>query len=299
MGYTKPIETEHAIYVVSFEMHIAPDYSWIDHQACDAVVAEGKMSELYTSGLKAFLKKVKKPVILLDPYPTKDELKSFDYRGYLRNGGWSVLTALGVVGITAGFLERKKNPKRVTRRLLLGGGAALAASQLLTPTFLTIPVYFPGRLGLRNLLLGPLGKIMDFNEPIIGASRNAIIAEKLESTMAPMLMKELGRKPKILIQIGAAHASLVDYLRNPKRRAATIEKFRVRIEKGLTKDHLNKAYRVRWDAETQTMKVENFEAPIRSSPVRTLKVGEVDQQKQGPKFSRRALFSRVLSRRRS
>ena len=133
------------------------------------------------------------------------------------------------------------------------------------------------------------GKVNAWLDPEVVDSRNAIIAAKLENYIAPLLQKELGRKPRIIIQIGVGHADLVNYLKNPRERARALVRLRRKIESGLVKEHLDRSYRVRWDKEGGEMKIEEISTPI-TPLMREKRSGKVEPRR----MNRRELFGRVF-----
>lgn len=312
MGYTKPIETANAIYVLSLENHKFPDYSYRDKHRPDVIVTEGpgfSSDELAT--LEKILRAVPDfellykrdpsiramlttPSVALDPFLTNDEVASVR----LRMISGAILSAIGFVQLGSGVARRIK--KKPSRRQFLIGGSALAIGNTLEPLFDLLNI-FPGEINARAVGSRISEPIRQWTASLSVASRNAIIAEKLEETIAPYFRKKLGKKPLIVIQIGAAHSGIAADLRSRERRLKTIRENASKINTGVLKEWLNRSEIYEWNSSSKKFRTESFSTPVReivSESLRTSRVNTTNRRvavfhsnkEKVPLLSRRALL---------
>lgn len=312
MGYTKPIETANAIYVLSLENHHFPDYSYRDKHRPDVVVHEGpgfssgelaKLEEILRAApdlellykrIPSLRERLATPSVALDPFLTNNEIESV----YSKMVGGSLLNAAGLVLLAKGVARRIK--KKPSRRQLLIGGSALAAGNTLEPLFDLLNI-FPGEINARAVGSRISESIRQRTSPLAIASRNAIIAEKLEETIAPYFRKKLGKKPLIVIQIGGSHSGIEADLRSREHRLKTIRKNASKINAGMLKEWLDRSDIYEWNFSTKKFHTESFSTPVREIVSKSLRTSRMNttirqvaavysKRKKEPLLSRRALL---------
>lgn len=240
MGYTKPIETENAIYVLSLEDHFDPDYSLFFRMKGygDAVVLEHQLKDNPAEINFGDFKRPHVPVFFIDP-----EFTSSYKKKYIAMTSAEAGLKLGAIG------------------LLIAGKPAIAGtlfglSQLVAPSLhkLLSPnrtreyaVINPNAINVRAF--AALERM--FN-PLIVNARDAIFAEKVEESIAPALNAELGRKPVIVLRFGGGHVGVVRYLKNQILRRKVLFRLKKRINQGLKKEHLDKIVRMDWNSSQGT-----------------------------------------------
>ena len=245
MGYTKPIETENAIYVLSLEQHGFPEFSALQKYRPDLLaiegvpenykstlelLAEGKIGPRSTHWTEMLSKSiVERPLILVDPFVT-DKLVSQNSKKRLAT---AALVAFSLYSLASAYFRKNKAAPGVTRRRVLLGIAAFLAGEAITPSLLSVPTYFSGELGpIREQMARWNDWLGKLRSPVVEDARNAIIAEKLEQ-QAPTLRKRLGRKPVIMIHIGAGHHGISSYLRDSTARRNAIRVLSPKIKEGI------------------------------------------------------------------
>ncbi len=114
--------------------------------------------------------------------------------------------------------------------------------------------------------------------------RNAIVAEKTESFLAPKLHEELGRKPVIAMCWGGAHYGILGFLQNPQKRKDILAKHKLG---DFVKESYPISYKIHFNEKGQVKEVEEFH--------NTLKVGE--KPKPQAMLKRRELLRRAFGRR--
>ncbi|GEM_PF-6814071 len=213
MGWTT-VETENAKYVVIFGSHFSATKI---PAALDSVIIEAtdnyqKLQSVVNKGLYDFEKNVQYGKLLAD------------------NRGKPFF--VGDIPITK---------KRVVRGAMTRVVALAALGTSFFPKAAIIPMsvllILPGMLppGKELKLRKPIRKLVALTHPIFepalaGSFRNAIIAEKAEKSIAPQMRQQLGRKPVIGIVYGAAHAGIVEMLKNPTQRRRQLSRVNIRKE---------------------------------------------------------------------
>lgn len=317
MGYTKPIETANAIYVLSLEQHTAPDFTAFEKYHPDFLAIEGEPDISHESTLQSLIEGkidpksslwgevfqkslLERPLLMVDPYVDVRE------RFYTAEKGLAVAALVGasLYQVGSALLRRKNSDKKTTRRRLFKALAFFLASEAVMPTIMGVPTYFPGELGpIRERLAIWNDALSKIRDPVVVDARNAIIAEKLEQ-MAPSLRKELGRKPVILIHIGAGHHGISSYLRNPTQRVGQIRKLAPKIKEGIYQGNVDKCVEFRWNPKTRDVEMKETQAAISTLlgiVSRRQTRGQLTTAKprrEEPSFSRRELFGRFFRPRR-
>lgn len=233
--------TPQANYVVVYEKHHNnPDLSWIDNEKFDALVIElpHKIDEaLYASpdfpdSRKEYfvtqeyfpiLRKLKDrgiPIAVPDMPVSTAEYESATKRYYANRRNkifaWASPVALALAGLL-GVKIRKTHYKKSapvpvvepvpksTRREFLKKSAVIAGASTLAAAGIT-----GSALSAKHFFLSP---------PELGLEgRSAVLAERCETDLAPLFARQSGKKPTILIHIGAAHSDIEAYLKDPKKR---------------------------------------------------------------------------------
>jgi hypothetical protein len=224
-------------------------------------------------------------ILVVDPNPTLKKTVEF----LARIGISALFTAedLAVIRENKILKKRGKEPKMSRRKFLAKSLGLLIIGNIaypLIPSIIVSPTAVRGKIGpMREALLNTQEGIFRTLLPIIIDARNAIIAEKLEGVIAPMLKRELGRKPRIAIQVGLMHSGIKMYLQDPIKRRKALIRLRKRIQSGLKKQQLHKSFRVRWDKRTKNFCIEEIKTPVK--PLISEKP-----------ITRRELFKRVAHR---
>lgn len=307
MGYSKPIETENAIYVINFENHGSPNFDVLKSYRFDYAVGEQKMNfehdSAVSSGLRKFAEKTNLPILLVDPLPANSEQMRYTLYG-----------AGGVLGIGASALmlralsrtatnarrEKRKLSRREWFRMI---GLGVTSGVLSAPTLLTIIHKFrtsskDGVVDTEESIVRWMRKMDEFFLPIVAKGRNAVIAEKVDGSLAPKLKQELGRKPRILIHLGASHTGIVRMLQQPAERRETLKEMGDSILKGLENEHLDKAFRVRWDPRKGAFDVKIEKTELIALLHNERRGGMAPIKRREPaSMTRRGLFSRLRPRR--
>jgi hypothetical protein len=257
--------------VLSLEHHNDPDYSAYEKYSPDFVVLEGPPNILSTYGLQSELEdpnkkeslswaartSMNRPILLVDPWAglveeVKHHVKEFAYTGLTRVG-------FGIAFLSV--LNRLRPGKKISRRGLLAGLAAVVAGDFISPRMISA---FNNRKGEidETSLWWELDAWMNKNAaPVIVDARNAIIAEKLEA-IAPSLRQRLGKKPLIIIQIGAGHSGIASYLRQPESRREAIRELSPKIKKEMYPTYTDSVIEFRWDPQKKKASWKTMEVPI-------------------------------------
>lgn len=312
MGYTKPIETAQAIYVVSLENHAVPDHSAYSRYRPDGVAIEGTMGVL--SVLPDLRRHVENPelssrrdfrwiadllrrkieIVSVDPFPVSSELVKLYGRGI----GSAMLIGLSAYR-TVVLAQKKFKKKKIPRRELLIALGLAAAGEALAPSITDAPLFFPGEIKGRRPLLGISSFLNRHLLPVVSEARNAISAEKLETIVAPRMKRELGRKPLILIQMGAGHSGIVDMLRDVEERRKTLHELGPLIRKGIRPAELDRVISVKWDAKKRMLETRDERSTVSDwlgkAPVRERRyVASVHEPVEPTRFSRRSMVRGLL-----
>lgn len=317
MGYTKPIETENAIYVLSLEQHGKPDFSAFERYRPDFLAIEGEPNAWAKDALESMMvggrahnnskwnemlskSLMESPLLLVDPFVTFRERWDAGKTSLFS----AALLSASLVQAGVALWKKERSTKGATRRRFLLAGGLFLAAEAITPSLLRVPSYFPGEMGsIRERLSLWNDALTKIRSPVVVDARNAVIAEKLEQ-MAPNLRQRLGRKPIIMIHIGAGHHGISTYLRRPLDRAGTIRKLSPRIREGMVPRNLDACVELRWNSSTKKIEVKESRASI--SPM--LSASTNSRRYQSPRspppegalsLSRREFFGRILRPRRS
>lgn len=303
MGYTKPIETENAIYVLSLENHALRDYSVFEKYNPDAVVVEGGMRinepeeseyarNYHLTNIKKLFEKSRKPIYVVDPTLTDWELTKHSAKAPA-----SLIVLLSAIV----YLQRKqKKEGKLTRKSFLKAAGLFGLSQVINPSIIDlvgVRKSFPGEINQDFAVNRFIASFEEWNEPLVVRARNAIAAEKMEKSIAPSIKAKLGRKPIIVVQWGASHIGMSDYLRDSNLRRETLRKMGERIRKGLKQSHLDKSLRVEWNEKKSDFDVEEIESNV--STLLGKRTVRKPVEEKVARVSRRGFFGSLLPKSRS
>jgi len=248
MAYLPPIETPNGIYVLSLESHTHRDYSGLRSRKFDAVVMEPAVEGISLPIAESVYRASNADIFVLDAMPTEEAIKDFDRR--IKTGqrlslrGWDLVAIGGVLVLAQNAKKLKKINTKMTRRAFLGLGAgAIIGGELMGSltgqALLNSLASQPGELhGAKKAIVSAAAKETGLSFRTVADARNAVLAHKLDSMLAPSLQEYLHRKPVIAVQIGAGHAGMADYLRDERKRILALHRLLPRIERGLQRTGL-------------------------------------------------------------
>ncbi|MBI5553979.1 MAG: hypothetical protein HY917_04545 [Candidatus Diapherotrites archaeon] len=201
--------------------------------------------------------------------------------GKTKAGILGAATALGSNVLIRALMNRKK----MTRRQFLSRMAISAG--LLSPGLpIALSIIAPGQSHSEEIRHPSLWKkrtqISDIIYGGLTTVRNAITAEKAETRIAPLLRKELGRKPVIAMAWGVGHYGIKELLENPQKRKKILEE--TRLTDYVTKDY-PKAIRFRLDESGNPQEEKEYSFSFYQKPKK-------DPLKPSSPLSRREFFKK-------
>ncbi|MFH1638465.1 MAG: hypothetical protein ABIB71_08620 [Candidatus Woesearchaeota archaeon] len=116
--------------------------------------------------------------------------------------------------------SKAKFGRRAFMGVCLGGLAGAAVAY--TPKKLAYKTADAGEIS--EFYPSAVSRISKWLPSVDGAYRDAIMAEKIEGYVAPMLEERLGRKPNIAVVYGMWHAPLMDFIQNADERKRFLQK---------------------------------------------------------------------------
>lgn len=267
MGYTKPIETENAIYILSLERHDRPDYSVFEKYTPDAVIAERAMnidpkkskSLEEAPWVKNILSRTNAPVYGVDPsFKVEDPLRG----GFIRFQTSMMIGAAGIFFIAKGLLKKGE----VFPLTLSGVGSGLMlASEILYPKLHNLTrgrLSKSGPVNIENFRVRISDLLQKWAAPIVVDGRNALFAEKVDGYIARYLRSKLKRKPVIVIQVGEHHTGIRTYLLRKDRRRKTLRKLSNKIKQAFVHEDLDRSYRIDWDPVHSDYAINVLKTPV-------------------------------------
>jgi len=194
--------------------------------------------------------------------------------------------ALGFLGVAlTAFSSIKKG--KVSRRDFLKAGISVGLLSPLLIRLSELPFKLSEEKIKHHAIWGTSSKIREIESGRgIIQVRNALAAEKCESFLAPLLWKQLGRKPVIAMAWGSAHYGVKDFLLHPQKRQKFLEE--TDLAKYLQKDY-PASFRIHLDREGKIKRIEKFPE--------TLKLLKRQKHVEKEKLNRRAFLKSLISRR--
>lgn len=260
------IETPNAVYSITFgdrEITDRPRYDLIDERILqnnpDALMVEfaGARPHHHIIDLLVANSKTKPPVFLVDVFSSKRQV---EYAYSKQN--WGLLVKTIGVGAATALLIRKAYLAKKKRSPMLQEVQSKAGIAFFDKWYWSRKVQnFLRRFRKKELEMNParrkflkigafalLGLLSEGIDPIVGRAtpgvrgiseridllwknftvtgRNALIAERLESFVAPRVTHGNGKKPEISVVMGNGHKGIMAQLTNPTLRRKTLQTFR-------------------------------------------------------------------------
>ncbi|MDO8625108.1 MAG: hypothetical protein Q7R47_03425 [Candidatus Diapherotrites archaeon] len=217
MSWTE-IETPNAKYLVVLERHSRPQRipnrsidAWF-FEAAGLVSVENFSSVLFQREMSALRIGVSPKTVFFGDHPNVERLeKSLVKRDLVF---FAAATAIG-----APFLGYFAIPTSLALRPVLHVGAETAFSHVAKQGPLESHPFREKIYSLSDRIFYP-SEMSGF--------RDALISEKCERGIAPMLQKELGRKPVIGVSVGASHKGILNLLQNPTDRRRMLSRYNIK-----------------------------------------------------------------------
>jgi hypothetical protein len=209
----------------------------------------------------------------------------------------NLLGAVAIVGMSSAIFVDALKIKSISRRDFLKRLGIklplLALATQISPEFscliFAVPLTGKGRVGKAREFLRKIDSKRTYllPHPLVEL-RNAVVAKKLDESIAPMLKKELERngvkrKPVIWCVWGAGHTGFIECLKSRKRRERVLRLYKGKIKWFYDPKTIDSSIRWTYNKETGEWKMRRYKTPVR----KTAKI-------KSKKLSRRKFFRKFL-----